>query len=128
IDDVLTAVKSSGMDGLIVSNTTTSRAGAPGAENHPGGLSGAPLTARSTAVLSAMAQRTHGELPLIGVGGIMSPTDALDKIKAGAWLIQIYTGMVYAGPSLPSAINRALVQECERQGLPSVTALRPQPV
>ena len=55
----------------------------------------------------------------------MSPTDALDKIKAGAWLIQIYTGMVYAGPGLPSAINRALVQECQREGLSSVTALRP---
>jgi dihydroorotate dehydrogenase len=128
IDDVLAAVTSTGMDGIIVTNTTTSREGAPGGENLLGGLSGAPLTARSTAVLQTMAERTNGELPLVGVGGIMSPFDALEKISAGAWLVQIYTGMVYAGPGLASAINRALVHECERQGVLSVAALRRQPV
>jgi dihydroorotate dehydrogenase len=115
IDDVLAAVTSTGMDGIIVANTTTSR-------------EGAPLTARATAVLQTMAERTRGELPLVGVGGIMSPSDALERIRAGAWLVQVYTGMVYAGPGLASAINHALVHECERQGVLSVAALRRQPV
>jgi dihydroorotate dehydrogenase len=128
IDDVLAAVTGAGMDGLIVSNTTTSREGAPGSEKLAGGLSGAPLTARSTDLLRTMAERTHSAVPLIGVGGIMTPADALDKIRAGAWLVQVYTGMVYGGPGVASAINRALALECERQGVATVTALRGQRV
>ena len=127
IDDVLAAVSGAGLDGIIVSNTTTSRDGAPGGEKLPGGLSGAPLMARSTAMLRVIARRTHGRLPLIGVGGIMTPEDALSKIRAGAWLVQVYTGLIYAGPGLVRAINRAIVRACEAEGAPSTRALRPAP-
>jgi dihydroorotate dehydrogenase len=76
-----------------------------------GGLSGAPLRARSTEVIRYIAQHTEGKLPIVGVGGILSPEDALEKLHAGAKLIQIYTGLVYAGPGLAREINRALLAQ-----------------
>jgi dihydroorotate dehydrogenase len=109
IDDVLTTVIQTGMDGLIATNTTTSRAGV--AERYQalaGGLSGAPLRARSTQVVRTIAERTSGKLPLIGVGGILNADDALEKLDAGAWLVQLYTGLVYNGPGLVRQILRRL--------------------
>lgn len=110
IDDVLDAIAQAGIDGVIATNTTLARAGLPAyAQSLKGGLSGAPLTARSTEVIRYIAKRTLGKLPIIGVGGIMTPRDALDKIDAGATLVQVYTGMIYAGPGLVREINKSSI-------------------
>ena len=110
IDDVLGAIELSGVDGIIATNTTISREGVPMQyRNLKGGLSGRPLTQRSTAVINDIARKTQGRLPIIGVGGVMNPLDAIAKLEAGATLVQVYTGLVYAGPSLVKRINRALL-------------------
>ncbi len=112
IDDVLDAIAQTGIDGVIATNTTLSREGVPSyAQALKGGLSGTPLTARSTEVIRYISKRTAGKLPIIGVGGIMTPRDALDKLDAGATLIQLYTGMIYAGPGLVRETNRAMVRK-----------------
>ena len=90
------------LDGLIVTNTTLSR---EGVENLPhgdeaGGLSGAPVFAKSTACLATFAEALKGQIPLIGVGGILSGQDALAKKNAGASLVQVYSGLIYTGPNL----------------------------
>ena len=90
------------MDGIIATNTTLSRAGVEGLPQarEEGGLSGAPLRERSTEVVGKLAALLKGEIPIIGVGGIMSGADAAEKFAAGASLIQIYSGLVYRGPGL----------------------------
>jgi dihydroorotate dehydrogenase len=95
------------VDGVICTNTTISRAGIEGHRHaqQAGGLSGAPLFERSTAVLGAMAERVGAVMPLVGVGGVLSGADAAAKMQAGASLIQCYTGLVYRGPAL---INEAV--------------------
>ncbi len=111
LDDVLEAALSVGVDGLIAANTTLRWDGLPAyATNLAGGLSGAPLRTRSTEIIRYIARRTEGRLPIVGVGGILSPRDALEKLEAGATLIQVYTGMIYAGPGLAREINRALLR------------------
>jgi dihydroorotate dehydrogenase len=108
IDDVLAAATAAGLDGLIATNTTLSRDGLPTyAQTLAGGLSGEPLRARATAVIRYLARQTP--LPIIGVGGILSADDALEKLDAGATLVQVYTGLVYAGPGLVAEINRRLL-------------------
>lgn len=110
IVDVLDAIVATGIDGVIATNTTLGREGLPAyAQPLKGGLSGAPLTAKSTQVIRTIARHTHGTLPIIGVGGIMSPADALEKLDAGATLVQIYTGMIYYGPALVRDIHRVMV-------------------
>ncbi len=110
IDDTLMAVFDTGVDGIMATNTSTSRAGVPsGAAGLKGGLSGAPLRARSTEFIRYLSRCTVGKLPIVGLGGIGSPADALEKLQAGACLVQIYTGMIYAGPSLARQINQALI-------------------
>jgi dihydroorotate dehydrogenase len=91
-----------GIDGVIATNTTLSRDGVEGLPNckEAGGLSGAPLTARATQVVRALAEHLQGRIPIIGVGGIMSGRDAAARLDAGAALVQLYTGLVYAGPDL----------------------------
>ncbi len=98
------------LDGLICTNTTTSR---KGVEGHPsavekGGLSGAPLYNRSNETLEAFAKELRGSIPIIGVGGIFSAEDAVQKMKLGASLVQLYTGFVYRGPALIRTCARAL--------------------
>lgn len=111
IDDVLGAIELSGVDGIIATNTTIGREGIPAQyRDLKGGLSGRPLTQRATAVISCIARKTNGRLPIIGVGGVMNPFDALAKFEAGATLVQVYTGLVYAGPSLVKQINRACLK------------------
>lgn len=90
------------IDGLIVTNTTLSREGVEGLEHaeEAGGLSGAPVFDKSTACLAAFAEELKGQIPLIGVGGILSGADALAKKKAGASLVQVYSGLIYTGPEL----------------------------
>lgn len=111
-----------GLDGLIVSNTTIGRAGV---EHHinageAGGLSGKPLFALSTEVLKRMYQLTQGKVPLIGVGGIASAEDAYAKIRAGASVVQLYTALVYQGFGLVERINRGLVDLLARDGFNNV--------
>jgi dihydroorotate dehydrogenase len=98
------------MDAIIATNTTLARDGVEGLRNsaEPGGLSGAPLKARSTAVVGDLARVLSGRLPIIGAGGIVSGGDAVEKITAGASLVQVYTGLVYRGPALVGEIAKAL--------------------
>jgi dihydroorotate dehydrogenase len=123
IDDVLLAVMDCGIDGVIATNTTLNREAVPHHTDTPGGLSGAPLRARATEVIRYIARRTEGKLPIIGVGGIASAEDALEKLRAGARLVQFYTGLVYAGPGLAREINRGLLHTCEVEGLKDVNEL-----
>jgi dihydroorotate dehydrogenase len=118
-------VRESALDGLIVSNTTTGRAGVEGLPHaaEAGGLSGQPLFERSTVVLARMRQLLGPQLPIIGVGGVDSAASAIAKLEAGANLVQLYTGMIYRGPGLACEITRGLVAEIERRGLPCIAAL-----
>jgi len=92
---------STGMDGVIATNTTLAREGLVSARRlEAGGLSGEPLRVRSQAFLAAVVKRLNGRLPVVSVGGIMTPADARLRLEAGAALVQVYTGLVYAGPGL----------------------------
>ena len=106
IDDVLALVESHHLDGIIATNTTIDHAPVPEARRQTGGLSGAPVRARSTEIIRHITART--KVPVIGVGGIFSPEDALEKFDAGAALVQLYTGFIYEGPALIPRIHRAL--------------------
>ncbi len=108
------------VDGAILTNTTISREGiSPDAHrNESGGLSGRPLFKRSTRFLAKCYLETEGKLPFIGVGGINSGAAALAKIRAGASLIQLYTGLVYEGPTLLPDIEEALLAEMRATGKP----------
>jgi dihydroorotate dehydrogenase len=109
VEDVLGAIELAGMDGVIATNTTIGREGIPDRyRDLKGGLSGRPLRDRSTEMIRDIRRKTHGKLPIIGVGGVMNPLDALAKFEAGATLVQVYTGLVYAGPGLVKQINREL--------------------
>jgi dihydroorotate dehydrogenase len=113
LDDIAALVHEVHLDGLVISNTTLSRAGLQEdakyiAEIGSGGLSGAPLRARAHEVLTYLKARVPDQLVLIGVGGIDSAKSAVERMKAGADLIQIYTGMIYEGPFLIKRILRAL--------------------
>ena len=109
-DDIADIAIASGVDGLVVTNTTTARP--PGLISPPareaGGLSGRPLMAMSTALLRDMARRTGLRLPIIGVGGVASGADAYAKIRAGASLVQLYTALIYRGPRLIGEITSEL--------------------
>jgi dihydroorotate dehydrogenase len=111
-EQLLTAVdviSESGLDGIIATNTTVSRDGLdhPLAEEE-GGLSGAALTEMSTRIIAKIAEHTGGEIPIVGVGGIMGQEDAKAKLDAGAALVQLYTGLVYEGPGLVKRILKGL--------------------
>jgi dihydroorotate dehydrogenase len=108
--DLAAAALSSGVDGLIVGNTTVARPDtlrSPQA-HEPGGLSGRPLFDPSTALVAEMARLTGGKIPIVGVGGIASGADAYAKIRAGACLVQLYTALVYRGPGLVRRIKHEL--------------------
>lgn len=113
------AAQEAGVAGLVVSNTTLSREGL----SHPhreeaGGMSGAPLRARSTQMIRATRRLT--ELPIVGVGGVFSAGDAYEKIRAGASLVEIYSGLIYRGPRLAAEINRGLLRLLARDGFRNV--------
>lgn len=120
--DIVQVALNTGIDGLIVSNTTVERpSDLVGRHAHEaGGLSGRPLLAPSTALLADMYRLTQGRLPLIGVGGIASAADAYGKIRAGASLVQLYTGLVFAGPGLVSEIKSGLASLLARDGFGSI--------
>jgi len=122
--DLAEAALASGVDGLIVANTTLARPAnlISRFAHEPGGLSGAPLFAPSTALLAEMYRLTSGKLPIIGVGGIASGADAYRKIRAGASLVQLYTALIYEGPGLVPRIKRELAALLARDGFTSITA------
>ncbi len=108
--DIIDIVKNSKIDGVIATNTTISREGLKSSNRTKiGGLSGKPLAKRSTEVIRFLAEKSNKSFPIIGVGGIHSKEDALEKIKAGADLIQLYTGFIYKGPKLIKQINKELL-------------------
>lgn len=113
LDDVIEILLLTKTDGVIATNTTISREGLNTAEDvvkqmGSGGLSGAPLTKRSTEIIRYLRTKLGANYPIIGVGGIMTPTDALEKLDAGADLIQLYTGFVYEGPGLVKRIKESI--------------------
>ncbi len=110
IDDVLEVALATGIAGIIAVNTTTVNVESFGAAAGMGGMSGKPLSSRSTEVVRYISQKTGKRLTVIAAGGIFSSDEALEKLEAGADLLQIYTGLVYEGPSLPSKINRGLLK------------------
>lgn len=110
--DIIDVVKETSIDGIIATNTTLSRNNLKSSNylvNQNGGLSGKPITHKSTSVIKFLHEKSNGSIPIIGVGGIMDPKDAIDKIKAGASLIQLYSGFVYSGPSIVKQINNAIL-------------------
>jgi len=124
LDDIAAVVLASGIDGLIVSNTTIARPETlkSALARETGGLSGAPLLAPSTAVLKAMRERVGAKLPLVGVGGISSGADAYAKIRAGASLVQLYTALAYEGPGLVGRIAQELSACLARDGFADVAS------
>jgi len=105
LDDAVGAILDNGMDGIIATNTTLSREGVQSPLRvETGGLSGRPLTGLSDSVLAKVVARVNGRVPVVGVGGITNPDDAKRKLDLGATLVQVYTGMIYAGPGLVKQI------------------------
>ncbi|WP_299288143.1 quinone-dependent dihydroorotate dehydrogenase [uncultured Mucilaginibacter sp.] len=112
LDDITEIVKESGIAGVIATNTTIGREGLISPQkikNETGGLSGKPLTKRSTEVIRYLSEKSGKAFPIIGVGGIHSAADALEKLEAGASLVQLYTGFIYEGPGLIKRINQRLL-------------------
>lgn len=109
LDDAIEAILRTHMDGIIVTNTTLVREGLRSSyRGESGGLSGKPLTVRSEAVLGQTVKRVNGEIPVVSAGGVMSPVDAKRRLDAGAALVQVYTGLIYHGPSLVQEIVKAV--------------------
>jgi len=112
LDDIVSLVQEMNIDGLIATNTTLDRSGLktdPKIVNEQGGLSGVPVRKKSTAVIEHIHKASDGKIPIIGVGGIHEPEDAIEKLNAGASLVQLYTGFIYSGPWLPKRINQRLL-------------------
>jgi dihydroorotate dehydrogenase len=109
--DIIDIVKETKIAGVIATNTTLSREGLQ-SENkvETGGLSGKPLKSRSTEVIRFLSEKSNKAFPIIGVGGIHSAEDAIEKLEAGASLVQIYTGFIYEGPALVKAINKKILE------------------
>lgn len=119
IREAVDVVMECGVDGIIATNTTNQTGGL-----EPGGLSGKPLRARSTEAIRIIAERTGRRIPLLGCGGIFSAEDAIEKLEAGAWLLQIYTSFVYRGPRVARSILEGLVEYLDRRNLASLSAIR----
>ena len=110
--DIIDIVKETGIAGVIATNTTISRDGLKSEnKNEMGGLSGKPLTKRSTEVIRFLSEKSGKAFPIIGVGGIHTAEDAIEKLEAGASLVQLYTGFIYEGPELIKKINKAILKK-----------------
>lgn len=114
LDDIAAIALETKIDGLIATNTAAT------AEMGGGGLSGRPLRKRATEVISYLYKKLEGKIPIIGVGGIFSAQDTYEKIKAGASLVEIYTGMVYEGPMLIKKIKQGLVELLKKDGFENI--------
>lgn len=122
LGDVVEVVEQFDLGGLVATNTTTDRPeGLSGPTAEAGGLSGRPLTDRSTEVVRTLARQT--DKPIVGVGGVFTAADAYEKLRAGASLVQVYTGLIYRGPTVARSINRGLLTLMERDGFDSVDAV-----
>ena len=120
LDDIIDIVADTKIEGIIATNTTISRdnlitSSEKITEIGNGGLSGKPVGKRSTEVIRYLSSKSNKAFPIIGVGGIHTPEDALEKIEAGADLIQVYTGFVYEGPSMIKKINKAILIKSEER-------------
>jgi dihydroorotate dehydrogenase len=116
LDDIIEIVAATQIDGIVATNTTIDRSQlqTPAAEVEAigaGGLSGKPVTARSTEVIRYIHQKTNGTIPMIAVGGIFTAADAIEKLNAGASLVQVYTGFIYEGPGMVKRICNGLLQQ-----------------
>lgn len=114
LDDIIEIVAESKIDGVIATNTTINREGLKSDKEllaEAGGLSGKPVRERSTEVIKYLHDKSNGAFPIIGVGGIHSAQDAIEKLDAGASLVQVYTGFIYEGPNLIKSINKAIVNQ-----------------
>lgn len=116
LDEIIELVAETKIDGVIASNTSVDRKGLKATEKQlqeigNGGLSGQPVKDKSTRVIKYLADKSNKAFPIIGVGGVHSANDALEKIKAGADLVQVYTGFIYEGPSLVKEINKAILAQ-----------------
>ena len=110
--EILEVIYTNNIDGIIATNTTIDYPNLKSKnKNETGGLSGDPLYDRSNKVISFISKKTNGKLPIIGVGGISTPEQAVKKIEAGAHLIQLYTGIIYEGPGIVRKINRTLLNQ-----------------
>jgi len=115
LDDIVGIVQDSKIDGLIATNTTIDRTGLQESESSlndigAGGLSGKPVRNRSTEVIRYLNEKSNGAIPIIGVGGIYTAEDAIEKLKAGASLVQVYTGFIYEGPAMVKKINKGILK------------------
>ncbi|AQX27523.1 dihydroorotate dehydrogenase [Bartonella sp. JB15] len=126
LDDVAQEISVSDFDGLIVSNTTLSRRGLTDNRwiTEEGGLSGRPLFERSTIVLAKMRKKLGKNIAIIGVGGVRDAQTALEKVKAGADLIQIYSGVIYEGKNIAVTIMKEILQLMQQDGIDTITAYR----
>ena len=126
ISDIVAVVLDMGLDGIIATNTTIARP--PNLRSRgrgeAGGLSGPPLRERSLRIVRQIARETAGAMPIIAVGGISSGADALAAIGAGAWGVQLYTGLIYEGPGLAHRIKDDLTRELDRTGATTLAELR----
>lgn len=112
IIEILEVIEINNIDGIIATNTTIDFPNLNSKnKNEKGGLSGAPLYDKSNEVISFISKKTNGKLPIIGVGGISTPEQALKKIEAGAHLVQLYTGIIYEGPGIVRKINKKLINQ-----------------
>ena len=123
MSDIIRLAKEQGLSGIIATNTTLSREGLrnQSVSGEAGGLSGLPLKDRSTAWIKEIYQEVGDKLPIIGVGGIFTGDDAYEKIRAGASLIQVYTGMIYEGPAIAKNINTRLLELMDRDGISHIS-------
>ncbi|MEM0931101.1 MAG: quinone-dependent dihydroorotate dehydrogenase [Bacteroidota bacterium] len=115
--DIIQIIRTTGIDGVIATNTTISRKDLKSLlflTEEKGGLSGKPLASRSTEVIRFLSENSNKSFPIIGVGGIHSAADALEKLNAGADLVQLYTGFVYEGPGLIKRINQAVLEQATK--------------
>ncbi|MFD1586749.1 quinone-dependent dihydroorotate dehydrogenase [Halorientalis brevis] len=121
VEDALELVDELDLDGVVATNTTTDRPASLRSPNRveKGGLSGKPVEHRATKMVRFVAERT--DVPVVGVGGVSTAEDAYRKIRAGASVVQLYTGLIYRGPSIARDINRGLLELLERDGFDSVT-------
>ncbi|OQM73667.1 quinone-dependent dihydroorotate dehydrogenase [Manganibacter manganicus] len=126
LEDIAAEITDKRIEGLIVSNTTIARPSlaATAHAKETGGLSGKPLFERSTTVLAKMRKLLGPDMAIIGVGGVRDAATALEKIRAGADLVQLYTGLIYGGPALPGRILRDMVRMLERERVASLRSLR----
>ncbi|WP_162654212.1 quinone-dependent dihydroorotate dehydrogenase [Lentilitoribacter sp. Alg239-R112] len=126
IDDIAAEVADKNIDGVIISNTTLSRSGLKDmtVAHETGGLSGKPVLTRSNIVLAKFREAIGNNMPIIGVGGISDANSAAEKIRAGADLVQLYTGMIYQGPSIAAKICQGLSRICDQQSLANISDIR----